>query len=87
MGCSFNTALTNDASGLFKAKLSEVTIPAGDHRLQSAYCLWYSRKGSGKQQQLARTSFPDPFENNFVASQLNMNGGTYPNLKIGCMQY
>jgi hypothetical protein len=33
-----------------------VHIPPGEHRLQSAYCLWYSRKGSGKQQHQARIS-------------------------------
>ena len=29
--------------------ITDNTIPQGDHRLQSSYCLWYSRKGSGKQ--------------------------------------
>jgi len=29
--------------------LSPLEIPEGQHRLQSQYCLWYSRRGTGKQ--------------------------------------
>lgn len=28
---------------------SPVEVPEGEHRLQSQYCLWYSRRGPGKQ--------------------------------------
>ena len=28
----------------------DAEIPEGDHRFQSTYCLWYSRKASGKSQ-------------------------------------
>ena len=31
--------------------LLQAAVPDGEHRLQSAYCLWYSRKSSGKSHQ------------------------------------
>ena len=31
--------------------LLQSAVPDGEHRLQSAYCLWYSRKSSGKSHQ------------------------------------
>merc|ERR1712012_111934 len=31
--------------------LMETTVPEGEHRLQSPYCLWYSRKSSSKSHQ------------------------------------
>ena len=31
--------------------LMETTVPEGEHRLQSPYCLWYSRKSGGKSHQ------------------------------------
>jgi len=34
-----------------KDLLLETTVPEGHHQLQSPYCLWYSRKASGKSHQ------------------------------------
>lgn len=34
---------------LDQAAFSPLDIPEGEHRLQSQYCLWYSRRGPGKQ--------------------------------------
>ena len=38
-------------SGSSRTGKKKISVPAGEHRLQSAYCLWYSRKVSGKQAQ------------------------------------
>jgi len=32
-----------------KGAFTPLAIPEGEHRLQSQYCLWYSRRGPGKQ--------------------------------------
>merc|ERR1712172_289824 len=52
---SDNEDLVNaDANNIPRAKLNKLLmdadIPDGDHRFQSTYCLWYSRKASGKSQ-------------------------------------
>jgi translation initiation factor 4E len=43
----------SDASPASSSKPSFPSYPPGDHRLQSAYCLWFSRKTGGKQAQAA----------------------------------
>ena len=40
--------ISNMKKEISKSAKFEVIIPAGEHRLQSTYCLWYSRKASGK---------------------------------------
>jgi len=55
---SDNDDLVNaDANNIPRAKLNKLlmdasaSIPEGNHRLQSTYCLWYSKKASGKSHQ------------------------------------
>lgn len=45
-----NGSNENETSKLHQ-QLCEVSIPPGEHRFQSAYCLWYSEKGSSKSRQ------------------------------------
>lgn len=39
----------NEGEDELARQTAPLEIPQGDHRLQSTYCLWFSRKSAGKQ--------------------------------------